>query len=517
TSDVIVLVGSNLCIAHPIMWERVMMNPHDPAIVVIDPRRTETAMAATDHLALQPKSDLALFYGIARILIENGWVDEDYVGQHTRNFQKFSRHVQDYTLERVSATTGLTQQQLTAFAQMIHEGRRVSFWWTMGINQSYEGVRAAQAIINIALMTGNIGRSGTGANSITGQCNAMGSRLFSNTTNLLGGHDFETAKHRRKVARILDIDEALIPRCNSLPYHRILEKIGQGKIKGLWMIATNTAHSWIHQRHFRDVADQLDFFVVQDMYHSTESAQMADLVLPAAGWGEKEGTFINSERRIGLVKKVARAPGRALADFHIFKLIAHAWGCGDLFQAWESPEDVFQILKKLSAGQPCDITGIDDYEMLDRAGGIQWPFPEGAELVEHERRLFEDGRFYHPDGRARFLFDAPGSMADPLSDEYPLVLLTGRGSSAQWHTQTRTGKSAVLGKLSPGSVYVEISPRDARRLRITMNREVFVESRRGRIRAQAYITPTVQEGQVFMPMHFDGVNDLTDSSFDPWS
>lgn len=515
-SDVIVLVGSNLCIAHPIMWERILMNPHDPDIIVIDPRRTETAMAATDHLALQPKSDLALFYGLAKCLIDNDMIDRDFIEQHTNEFADFEAHVQAFTLERVSQLSGLAPEAIERLAGKIGRGERVSFWWTMGVNQSYEGVRVAQAIINLALMTGNIGRPGTGANSITGQCNAMGSRLYSNTTNLLGGHEFTRDEDRHKVADLLNIPVEKIPNQNSLPYNKIIEGIGSGKIRGLWMIATNGAHSWINQRHFRELIDQLDFFVVQDMYHTTESAQLADLVLPAAGWGEKEGTFINSERRIGRVKKVARAPGEALADFHIFKLIAEAWGCGDLLREWETPEAVFQILKRLSKGQPCDITGIEDYRMIDEAGGIQWPMREG-QASETERRLFADRIFFHPDGRARFLFEEPRRMLDVLNEAFPFVLLTGRGSASQWHTQTRTSKSEVLKKLYPQTINVEINPHDAKALGIKPNEWVEVASRRGEVRARAYLTHAVQRGQVFISMHYPETNQLTDSSFDAYS
>ncbi|MGH7127369.1 MAG: molybdopterin-dependent oxidoreductase, partial [Planctomycetaceae bacterium] len=321
-SDVLVFVGSNLCIAHPILWERVMRNPHQPEIIVIDPRRTETAMQATQHLALRPKSDLVLFYGLARLLIERGWIDHDYIAAHTTNFEAFAAHVQTYSPEHVAEQTGITADALERLAATIHRGRRVSFWWTMGVNQSYEGVRTAQGLINLALMTGNIGRPGTGANSITGQCNAMGSRLFSNTTNLLGGHDFLNADHRSKIARLLGIEPHVIPQENSWAYPQIMEGILRGKIKGLWVIGTNPAHSWINQGQARDILGRLEFLVVQDMYSTTETARMAHLLLPAAGWGEKTGTFINSERRIGVVKKVARAPGQALSDFAIFKLIA---------------------------------------------------------------------------------------------------------------------------------------------------------------------------------------------------
>jgi assimilatory nitrate reductase catalytic subunit len=516
-SDVIVLVGSNLCIAHPIMWQRVLANPHDPEIIVVDPRTTETAMEATQHLALRPKSDLTLLYGLAHILIREGWIDRAFVDAHTDGFDQFARHVEAFTPERVEQASGITKESLHYAAHTIHKGQRVSFWWTMGVNQSYEGVRTAQAIINLALITGNIGRPGTGANSITGQCNAMGSRLFSNTTNLLGGHDFKNAEHRRKVADVLDIDVGLIPDQDSWAYDRIIEGILRDEIKGLWVICTNPAHSWINQNTCHEILDRLDFLVVQDMYHSTETARRADLYLPAAGWGEKEGTFINSERRFGLLKKVAKAPGQSLSDFSIFRLVAEHWGCGPMFASWQQPEDVFQTLKELSRGQPCDISGIDDYRMLDEWDGIQWPYPAGCQDEDAERRLFEDGRFYHEDGRARLLFEDPRDMPEEPNEHYPYLLLTGRGTASQWHTQTRTAKSAVLRGLYPAELYVEINPQDARREGVRPNTRVIVQSQRGRVAAKAFVTPTVQPGQVFMPMHYEATNQLTLAHFDPYS
>lgn len=532
-TDCMVLVGANLCIAHPILWERVMRNRRNPEIIVVDPRRTETATNATQHLAIQPKSDLALFYGLAQILIENDWIDRDYIAAHTTGFDDFAAHVRPFTPAVVAEKTGISIENLYHVARTIHERKRVSFWWTMGVNQSYEGVRTAQSLINLALMTGNMGRPGTGANSITGQCNAMGSRLFSNTTGLLGGRDFTKADDRETVARLLEIDVARIPDRNSWAYPEILKGILEGKIKGLWVVATNPVHSWINQSQCKDILDRLDFLVVQDMYSTTETALEADLVLPAAAWGEKDGTFINSERRIGLIKKVAAAPGKALADFQILRLIANYWGCDDLFRDWKSPEAAFQILKRLSAGQPCDFSGVSDYQHLDEAGGIQWPFvTDPNELPQptpnshkgdtapadfSQRRLFEDGRYHHPDGRAKFLFETPRPMPEPPSKDYPLILLTGRGTAAQWHTQTRTGKSAVLRKLSPQSIYVEINPGDAGQLGIRPQDWVTVESQRGQVRARAFVTNTVQMGQVFIPMHYDTANLLTDAVFDPYS
>jgi assimilatory nitrate reductase catalytic subunit len=297
-----------------------------------------------------------------------------------------------------------------------------------------------------------------------------------------------------------------------------MEGIHKGQIKGLWVVATNTAHSWINQADAHELLSKLDFLVVQDMYGSTETAAFADLVLPAAGWGEKDGLFINSERRFGLVKKVSRAPGQALADFYIFKLLADAWGVGEMFEEWTSPEATFQILKRCTRGRPCDITGIADYQMIDEMRGIQWPLPEGQVPVQgDERRLFEDGRFHHPDGKARMLFEEPRKQPEPVDKNYPILLLTGRGSSSQWHTGTRTNKSPVLNKLVSPTPYVEINPKDARELDIGQNEWVVVESRRGHVVARAFVSHVVQPGQCFMPMHYAKTNQLTFPSFDPYS
>lgn len=528
-SDALIFIGANPCIAHPIMWQRVMMNPRHPQIVVIDPRATETALAATLHVALQPKSDLALLYGLAHLLIERGAVKTEFVAAHTRGFEEFAAFVARFTPAHTASLTGVPVETLHRLARLIAEKERVSFWWTMGVNQGHEATRTAQAIINLALMTGHIGRPGTGANSITGQCNAMGSRLFGNATSLLGGYDFTNPAHRTHVAGVLGIDVATIPDRPSRAYDQILDGIDRGEIRGLWIVATNTAHSWIGHRRFAELRRKLDFLVVQDMYASTETARLADLVLPAAGWGEKEGVLINSERRLGVVRKVARAPGQALSDFAIFQLVAEAWGCGALFRAWRTPEMAFQLLKALSRGQPCDFSGIRDYAHLDAAGGLQWPFtaadakaeterrPEAGGTGWSERRLFSDGKFFTSDGRARFFFDEPRPMPEVPDEEYPFLLLTGRGSSAQWHTGSRTDKSAVLRKLAPVGLIAEINPDDAARLGLAPGVRVSVRSRRGAIEAVAFVTPTVQPGQVFLPMHSALVNTLTFPAFDPHS
>jgi assimilatory nitrate reductase catalytic subunit len=516
-SDVIVLVGANLCIAHPILWQRIIRNKRSPEIIVIDPRSTETAQVATQHVALAPKGDLLLLYSLAHCIIRDGRTNSESIA-NTTGFDEFSKFVEDYSPECVAAKTGLDPKTIEDLARTVSEkGKRVSWWWTMGINQSYEGVRAAQAMINLALITGNIGKPGTGANSITGQCNAMGSRLFSNTTSLVGGHDFYNPTHRKKVATSLGIPSENIPSEPSLAYDQILEAAETGKIKGLWIVATNPFHSWIDSGRLATLREKLDFLVVQDMYHTTESALAADLILPAAGWGEKDGCFINSERRIATIKTVRKAPGQALSDFRIFRLIADSWGCGEMFKKWTDPESTFHLLRDLTADRPCDITGIRDYEHLESEGGIQWPYPALESPTGNERRLFEDGIFHTPDRKAIFHFSPPAPQPDPIDAEFPFLMMTGRGTSSQWHTRTRTSKSDILDKLSPDQVYVEISADDAAKLKVKNGDLLEIRSRRAYIRASAYIAPTVRPGQIFVPMHYAEVNRLTHSSFDPHS
>ena len=516
-SDVLVFIGADPAIAHPIMWNRVKKNPHKPEIILIDPRKTETGEKATRYFEIRPDSLLAFLYGTAHILFKEGWIDHDFIRKHTSGFEDFSQHVKGLASQQVSEKTGIPEKDLLDFARIIHEGKQVSFWWTMGVNQNYQAVACATAVINLALMTGNIGRPGTGANSITGQANAMGSRLFGNTTNLLGGHDFLNASHRRKAASLLGIDEDLIPRENSWAYDRILAGIEAGEIKGLWIVCTNPAHSWIGKNWLFEALKKLDYLVVQDMYHTTETAQLANLVLPAAGCGEKEGTFINSERRISVIRKIMDPPGSALPDFEIFRRIAQAWGCAGVFKEWTSPAAVFDILKRVSKGQPCDISGIAGYDMMEERGGIQWPYPEGEGYEETERRLFEDGNFFHPDRKARFIFENIAQVPEKEGGEYPFILLTGRGSVDQLHTQTRTCKVEMLRRMYPAEPYVEINPEDAHSLGVGPADWVTVRSRRDEVRVKVAEAERVGKGVVFMAMHYSETNRLTFPAFDPQS
>ena len=330
-TDLAIFIGANPVICHPIIWNHLKRNQRNPKVIAIDPRCTETAVKADWHIPVRPDGLLSFLYGLSQLLITKGYIDREYIARHTYGYDDFAKEMASFDHSAASRRSGMDNDQLIKLAELIVRNDRVSFWWTMGINQNHQGVACARAVINLALITGNMGRPGTGANSITGQANAMGSRIFSNTTGLFGGRDFADTIHRREVADILNIDEALIPRVNSWAYDQILQGIEDGKIKGLWVVCTNPAHSWIGKGWLHRQLDKLEYLVVQDMYLTTETAQMADLYLAAAGCGEKEGTFINSERRLGVIRPVAQPPGDALTYFEIFRRVVEVWSCDGLF------------------------------------------------------------------------------------------------------------------------------------------------------------------------------------------
>ena len=423
-SDVIVLVGSNLCIAHPIMWERIMRNPHRPRDRRRrSPRAPRRRWPPRSTSPLRPKSDLVLLYGLAHLLIERG-VDRPRLRRRAHHgLRRLRARTSTASRPTRGEATGVPLDAARARSPTpSHDGERVSFWWTMGVNQSHQAVRTAQALINLALMTGNIGRPGTGANSITGQCNAMGSRLFSNTTSLLGGHDFTDAERPRARSPTSSASTRPHPRPAEpglRPDHRGHRR---GKIHGLWVDRHQPAHSWINQADVHELLDRLDFLVVQDLYATTETRQRADLVLPAAGWGEKEGTFINSERRLGMVEAGhARRPAQALADFYIFKAVADGVGLRRPVRRLDRSRGDVPDPARLTGGPALRLYGRRGLRRTSTRAAVQWPYPAVASPDERpvwcsarrrradptQRRLFADGRFFHPDGRARFLFEEP--------------------------------------------------------------------------------------------------------------
>ncbi|MBX7294605.1 nitrate reductase [Clostridium chauvoei] len=515
-SDTIIFIGANPVIAHPVFWGRVKNNK-EAKIITIDPRKSETALNSDIWIDIKPKADLVLLYTLANILIEKGWIDTNYIENYTEGFEDFKNHVSKFTLESVEEETGISKDRVLELAKIIHEGKKVSFWWTMGLNQGYEAVRTAQSIINLAIMTGNIGREGTGANSLTGQCNAMGSRAFSNTAGLYGGGEYDNAVRRKAVAEALEMDESLLPSKPTLPYNMIIEKVKSGEIKGLWVVCTNPRHSWTNNEEFEEAVKNLDFFVVQDIYEDTDSAKLCDLYLPSVPAIKKQGVLINTERRLSLVSPVLEKEEGELTDYEIFLGIGRALGMGSLLDNWKTPKDAFELLKKCSKGMPCDITGVT-YESLENSKGIQWPFREGESLKEDERRLFEDNKYYTPSKKAKFVFEDIAESPIKVSKEFPYIFNSGRGTVGQWHTQTRTREMDVVSNISSKEAYVYINKELAKDLNILPNEIIRIKSSNGVAKEFiAKITENVKKDHLYAPIHYIETNALTPSIFDPYS
>ncbi|HII4513255.1 TPA: molybdopterin-dependent oxidoreductase [Clostridium perfringens] len=515
-SDTIFFIGANPVIAHPIAWGRVRKNK-DAKIITIDPRKSETAMNSDMWIDIKTKGDLALFYTLANVLIEKGWIDQDYINNYTEGFEDFKEHVKKYTLEDVEERTGISKMRVLELAKIIHEGKRISFWWTMGVNQSYEAVRTAQAIINLALITGNMGREGTGANSLTGQCNAMGSRMFSNTTALYGGGEYNNKERRKVVADILGMDENMLPSKPTLDYEQIIKGINKGEIKGLWVVCTNPRHSFSNNEEFKKAMKNLDFFVVQDIYQDTDSSEECDLYLPSVPAIKKEGFLINTERRLSALVPVLEKEEDELSDYEILLGIGEALGMGSLLDKWRTPEDAFKLLRECSKGMPCDITGVS-YERLRDSKGVQWPCREGEELESDERRLFEDGKYYTPSGKAKLIFEDVTENPNATNEDFPFNLNTGRGTVGQWHTHTRTREIQAVTNIVSQKAYVDINRKDAEKLDIKENDEVLIHSSNGHTsKFIARLTDNLKEKTLYAPIHYIETNLLTPSVFDPYS
>ncbi|MBV4422141.1 molybdopterin oxidoreductase family protein [Clostridium tyrobutyricum] len=516
TSDTLVFIGANPAIAHPVAWSRVKKNK-SASIVVIDPRESETAQNADIWLDIIPKSDIYLLYTLANVLIENNWIDREYIDNYTMDFDGFRDHVKKYNIASVEKNTGISSERVLELAQLIHNGKRVSFWWTMGVNQGYQAVRTAQAIINIAVMTGNIGREGTGPNSLTGQCNAMGSRMFSNTTALYGGRNFDNPKHRRDTAEILGVDEEKIPKKPTIPYSEIINRIDRGEIKSLWVIATNPRHSWANNKEFENAVKKLDFFVVQDLYGDTDSSKICDLFLPSVPLTKKQGSIINTERRLSAVVPVIDMGKDEMSDYDIFLGIGRALGMKQELEKWKTPLDAFNTIKELSRGMPCDITGID-YEMLVNSKGIQWPFKSGDKLLQDERRLFEDNIYFTQNGRMKFIYENVMENPCPVDSKFPYILNTGRISVGQWHTQSRTreinsGNSSIV-----KAAYVILNVKLAETLGIEEGDNVIISSINGNnSKFKARLSSMIKENQLYAPLHYIETNVLSVSVFDTYS
>lgn len=517
-SDTIVLIGANPVVAHPVLWGRIKhSNREGRKVIVIDPRQSETALNAEHYYQVKPKTDSILMYTIANYLIENDLVDMEYIENSVNSYEEFKTFAKDYTLETVEAETGISSDDVIELCNLIANGKAVSFWWTMGINQSYNAVRTAQSIINLALITGNMGKPGTGANSLTGQCNAMGSRAFSHQAGLFGGGDFTNPARREKVAAAIGCDVDYLIDKPTLPYNAIIEGINAGDIKALWVVCTNPRHSWTNNETFKSAVEKLELFVVQDIFADTDSSSLADVFLPVVPALKKNGTLINTERRLSPIRPVLPLLEGEMTDYDVIYKIGEYLGMGENLNGWETPQDAFELMKKCSKGMPVDITGVN-WDDLTTGKGIQWPFKEGDTLDSDQRRLFEDGKYYTPNGKANLMFDTPVENPVPVNEEFNFVLNTGRGTVGQWHTSVRSREFDVVTDAVINDAYILINANDANNLDVKTLDTVVVDSINGQSSEfKVVISKQMPEGQIFAPMHYVETNRLSLSIYDPFS
>ena len=525
SSDCVMIVGSNMAYAHPVLFRRLeeaKARRPQMKVVVIDPRRTDTCDLADLHLAILPGTDVALFHGILHLLLWEDWIDRDFIQAHTDGMAELKRLVHDYTPQMVTQLCGISVEQLRLCAEWVGTSSSFLSLWCMGLNQSTAGSAKNSALINLHLATGTIGRSGCGPFSLTGQPNAMGGRETGSLSNLLPGHrEAANPEHRAEVAAYWGV--ASLPASVGLSAVELFEQMQAGRIKAVWIACTNPAQSLPDQNAVRAALATCPFVVLQEAFHTTETAAYADLLLPAASWGEKEGTVTNSERRISHVRRAIVPPGEARPDWAITVDFAQRLerrllpGRDSLF-AFEQPAQIFDEYKLLTRERDLDLSGIS-HALLDKIGPQQWPFPTGAQAGTP--RLYTDGHFPTASGRAQFVDDPYRAAKEQRDARFPLTLITGRLRD-QWHGMSRTGTAAQLfGHVS--EALLSLHPDEMRRHRVKDGDLVNLKSRRGQVIVAVSADDSVRPGQAFLPMHWGdrflkgGVNALTQPAFDPLS
>jgi assimilatory nitrate reductase catalytic subunit len=525
SSDCVMIVGSNMAYAHPVLFRRLeeaKSRRPEMKVIVIDPRRTDTCDLADLHLAILPGTDVALFHGILYLLLWEGWIDREFIAAHTEGLAELKDLVRDYTPPMVAQLCGISVEQLQQCAEWVGTAPSFLSLWCMGLNQSTAGSAKNSALINLHLATGQIGRPGAGPFSLTGQPNAMGGRETGSLSNLLPGHrEAANAEHRAEVAAYWGVEQ--LPEITGLTAIELFEQVRNGTIKALWIACTNPAQSMPDQTAVRAALQACPFVVLQEAFRTTETAGFADLLLPAASWGEKDGTVTNSERRISHVRRAIVAPGEARSDWAITvdfaqRLEKHLRpGQASLF-AFETPAQIFDEYKQLTRGRDLDLSGIS-HDLIDRLGPQQWPFPVGAE--EGTARLYVDGVFPTANGRARFVADPFRAAREQRDGQFPLTLITGRLRD-QWHGMSRTGTAAQLfGHVS--EAVLSLHPDELQRHGLQPGELVSLKSRRGAVIVAVGSDDSVRPGQAFLPMHWGdrflkgGVNGITQPAFDPLS
>jgi assimilatory nitrate reductase catalytic subunit len=507
--------GSNLPEQHPVIYWRLKEAREKRyfPVIVVDPRITAFAQMADIHLPITPGTDLVLLNSMCHVILNEKLEDRDYIRKRTTRGNDFEKNLEDFAPEKAAKVCGIDADTIRLVARTYAKADAAMAIWTMGINQSTHGSDGVVAINNLNLLTGNVGKPGGGGLSITGQCNAMGTREWSSCSGLPGYRLLEKQEHREEVAKFWGIDPEFFPKSRGLTETDIFPQIEAGHIKGLWLIATNPMTSMPNTGRIRKTLEKLDVLVVQDAYADVETVQYAHLYLPAAMWGEKEGVFTNTERRVNHVGKITEPPGDAKPDHWVFAQLAKRFENGRKMHFPETTAGAFEEMRELSRGRLCDISGMT-HERIMAAKGIQWPCPEGAE--SGSPRLYADGEFCHDGGKAKLVTLPFDDNNERPCAEYPFWLNTGRVVE-HFHTRTKTGKIGNLNKFSP-TPYMEINPDAAAELGIEHMSYVRLVSRRGDAVVLAQLTQRLPRNMVFIPFHFhDCVNRLTLGLLDPYS
>ena len=516
-TNCLLALGSNLPEQHPIIYWRVKeaLEKRKFPIVCVDPRVTMFAQMADIHLPITPGTDLVLLNSLAYVILEDGLEDRTYIDAHTNGFAEFAAEVERYDPVSAAKICGIDEDSIRTVARLYGQAKPAMSIWTMGINQSTHGTDGVCAINNLNLITGNIGTPGGTSLSITGQCNAMGTREWSACSGLPGYRQLENPKHREEVGKFWNVDPAFFPTERGLFQTDIFPAIETGQIKGLWIVATNPMTSMPNSPRIRKTLEKLEYCIVQDAYEDVECTKFAHAYLPAAVWAEKEGCFTNTERRVNLTRASVPRFANSRPDGWIFSNLAKRWEHSTKMKFPESSEGIFEEMKLLSQGEKrmLDISGMT-YDKIESTRGIQWPMPEGR--ASGTARLYTDGVFQFLDGKAKLLALPYVENNERPTNDFPFWLNSGRVVE-HFHTRTKTGKVGNCNKFSP-TPYMEMNPDAAKEQGVEHMSYVRLVSKRGDAVVMVQLTQRVPRDMVFIPFHFhECVNRLTLGLLDPYS
>ncbi|MBD1920034.1 nitrate reductase [Microcoleus sp. FACHB-831] len=541
-TDCAFIIGSNAAECHPIVFNRLRKHHkqnRNVKMIVVDPRKTATAEAADLHLAIRPGTDIDLLNGMAHLLMRWGYFDSVFIDECTNDFAAFADVIRHYPPEMVARKCGIRVDELETAARYWGQSSKVLSLWLLGMNQSTEGTAKVRTLINLHLMTGQIGKPGAGPFSLTGQPNAMGGRETGGSCQLLPGYRFiKNPQDRAEIEQFWGLKPGQISPYEGRFAWDMITGLETGDVSFLWIAATNPAASMPDLERTKKALLRSPFTVYQDAYYPTETSAYAHVLLPAAQWGEKTGVMTNSERVATLCQTFRKPPGEAKADWEIFAEVGRRLGFADKF-AYANSAEVYAEFVQLTRDRFCDQSGLS-HDLLRTEGPLQWPYPAqkqdkshsiqnpiprqslGTSKTQNTKRLYTDLRFMTADGRAKFGAYHSRGLAEPPDSEYPLVLTTGR-LYGHWHTQTRTGRIDKIRQMHPEPL-IEIHPRDAEKLGIKDEEWVEVRSRRGIARFKAQVTAAIAKGTVFVPMHWGAIwaeqseaNALTHPEADPSS